>query len=345
MGRLSANNPTTPGWWGKTDGGVMKSLLRVVISLAFVGLLVFMIRKDIPTILQTLQNVNRPLFIFAVLVFLSTVAVLARRLKLIFAAEELALSLSQACNLTFIGYFFNNFLPTSVGGDIVKAMCAARITGNPVKSVTSVLMDRIFGLFTFILIPSISLFFMRGSMNPRVPVLVYSFLGFSIFCFFLLFHRGVARYFHFVERALNLFKLGTKVRQIYDGLHNFRNHKFVIAQAMLLSVLGQCVSIVALYLMALALGAPRNILVYFFLLIPVVHLISMLPSLNGLGIREMAYVYFLKNYIGTERAAALGILWLAVLILLSLIGGMIYLFRPDYHVRFKQAVTQAEGAA
>ncbi len=323
---------------------MIKSLLRVLVSLASVGLLVFMIRKDIPTILQTLQNVNRPLFIFAVLLFLSTVVILARRLKLIFAAEDLNISLSQACNLTFIGYFFNNFLPTSVGGDIVKAMCAARITGHPVKSVTSVVMDRIFGLFTFILIPSISLFFMRGSMNPTVPVVVYSFLVFSVLIFFLLFSRSLARRFYSVERALNFFKLGTKVRQIYDGLHNFRNHKFVIAQAMLLSILGQCVSIMVLYLMALALGAPRNTLVYFFLLIPVVHLISMLPSLNGLGIREMAYVYFLKNYIGTERAAALGIIWLAVLILLSLIGGMIYLFRHDYHVRFKQAVVKAEGA-
>lgn len=314
-------------------------------SLAFVGLLVFMIRKDIPTILQTLKNVNRPLFGFAVALFLSTTVILARRLKLIFGAEGLTISLAQACNLTFIGYFFNNFLPTSVGGDIVKAMCASRITGHPVKSVTSVLMDRIFGLFTFILIPSVSLFFLRGSMNPKVPVVVYSFLALSIFCFFLLFHRGVARRFHFVEKALNLFGLGSKARKIYDGLHNFRNHKHVIVQAMLLSIVGQCVSIFVLYLMGRALGAPPDTWIYFFLLIPVVHLISMLPSLNGLGIREMAYVYFLKNYIGTEKAAALSILWLAVLILLSLIGGMIYLFRHDYHIRFKQAANKAEATA
>ena len=81
---------------------------------------------------------------------------------------------------------------------------------------------------------------------------------------------------------------------------------------------------------------------YFFLLIPVVHLISMLPSLNGLGIREVAYVYFLKNHIGTETAAAVGILWLSLLIFLSLIGGLIYLFRHDYHIQFKKAVTKAE---
>ena len=317
-----------------------KSFLRVLVSLGFVGLLVYFVRDDIPTILNTLKNVNRPLFFLAVAIFFSTVLILAKRLQLIFAAEDVKISLGATCNLTFIGYFFNNFLPTSVGGDIVKAMCASRITGQPVKSVTSVLMDRIFGLFTFILIPSVSLFFV-SEMNPKVRIVVYSFLAFSIFCFFLLFNRSLARRFHFIEKLLNRIRLGTKVRRIYDGLHNFRNHRGVIVRAMGLSILGQSVSLFVIYLMGVALGAPRESLPYFFLLIPVVHLISMLPSLNGLGIREVAYVYFLKNHIGTEKAAAVGILWLAILIFLSLIGGLIYLFRHEYNIQFKKAVSKA----
>ena len=317
-----------------------KSLLRVLISLGFVGLLLYFVRDEIPTILNTLKNVNRPLFVMAVLIFLSTVVILAKRLQLIFAAEGVKIGLGTTCQLTFIGYFFNNFLPTSVGGDIVKAMCASRITGHPVKSVTSVLMDRIFGLFTFILIPSVSLFFV-SEINPKVQLVVYSFLFFSIGCFFLLFNRSVARRFHFIEWLLNRVRLGTKIRSIYDGLHNFRNHRGVIVRAMLLSITGQCVSLFVVYLMGVALGAPGESLPYFFLLIPVVHLISMLPSLNGLGIREVAYVYFLKSHIGTEKAAAVGILWLALLIFLSMIGGLLYLFRHDYHIQFKKAVSKS----
>lgn len=313
-----------------------KSLLRVLVSLGFLGLLIYFIRDEIPTIFSTLRNVDRKLFVLAILIYLSTVVVLSRRLQLIFAAEEVKISLGAACNLTFIGYFFNNFLPTSVGGDIVKAMCAARITGHPVKSVTSVLMDRIFGLFTFILIPSVSLFFVQ-EMNPKVQTVIYSFLIFSGLCFVLLFNRSVARQFHFVESLLDRIRLGSKARRIYDGLHNFRNHRGVIVQAMLLSVASQCVGLLSVYLLGVALGAPRETMPYFFLLIPVVHLISMLPSLNGLGIREVAYVYFLKGPIGTDRAAAIGILWLALLIFLSLIGGLIYLFRHDYHIQFKKA--------
>ena len=322
----------------------MKSTLpRLAISLFFLGLLFYLMRNDAPMIFQTLKNINRSLLIFSIFIFLLTVLILAKRLQLIFAAEDVNLRLIDSCNLTFVGYFFNNFLPTSIGGDIVKALCAARITQEPVKSVTSVLMDRIFGLFTFILIPSLSIFFLKNVVNPAVPVIIYSFLTFSISFFFLIFNRGLARRFKFVETLLNRFHVGSKIRKIYDGLHNFKHHKIVVLKAMLLSIVGQSVSIAVLYMLALALGTEAN-MIYFFITVPVVHLISMLPSLNGLGIRENAYVLFLSPYVGPHNAAALAILWLGLLFLLSLIGGIIYLVRHDYHIRFGKGAVLAENS-
>ena len=176
-----------------------KIVLRTLISLFFIGLLFYLVRGDVPEIARVLRNINRSLAAIAIAIFLFTVFVLAKRLQIIFEAEEIPISFLSAVNLTFIGYFFNNFLPTSVGGDIVKAMCASRVSGEPVKSFTSVLMDRIFGLFTFIMIPSISLlFFLKEIQNPTIPVLIYSFLAFSIFFFFLLFNRNIARPFQFI---------------------------------------------------------------------------------------------------------------------------------------------------
>jgi glycosyltransferase 2 family protein len=312
------------------------TILRVLVSISFIALLVYLMRDDFPVIAKTLRGADKSLILLSTAIFMSTVFLLAWRLRIIFRSSGLQIRFGQAVNLTFIGYFFNNFLPTSVGGDIVKAMCAARITGEAVSSVTSVVMDRIFGLFTFVLIPSISILFLSSMGNPAVPVVVYSFLGFSIFCFLLLFNRDLARRFHFVEAALNFVKLGQKFRKIYDGLHSFRNRKKIVFQSMLLSIVGQSVSIFVLYLVALSLGAERKTCIYFFILVPVVHLLSMLPSLNGLGIREGAYIYFLKGQIGADKAAALSILYLALLFFLSIIGGLIYLLKPGYHIRFKK---------
>lgn len=323
----------------------MKSMiLRVIVSAGFLFLLFYLMKDDLPTISRTLSGVDPKLTLLSVVLFLSTVLVLAKRLQLIFAAEDLTLSMRESTSLTFVGYFFNNFLPTSVGGDIVKAMCAAKVTGDPVRSVTTVLMDRIFGLFTFILIPSVSLlFYLKEIGNPMVPIVVYSFLAFSIVFFVVLFHPGAADKFSFVGAIVGRFAWGAKIKSIYQGLHAFRHHKGLIVKAMLLSLFGQSVSIFVLYLLAHALDARAGI-IYFYLLVPIVHLVSMLPSLNGLGIREGAYIYFLKPYIGAESAAALGILWLALLLLLSIIGGVIYVARPDYHIRLgRQGTPKEEG--
>jgi uncharacterized protein (TIRG00374 family) len=251
------------------------------------------------------------------------------------------MTLRESSSLTFVGYFFNNFLPTSVGGDIVKAMCASRVTGQAVKSVTSVFLDRIFGLFTFVLIPSVSLlFFLKQIDNPVVPVVIYSLLALSLLSFLVLFNKKAAGRLDFLRRLVERFHWGEKVKQVYEGLHNFKRHKIVVAQAMLLSILGQSVSICVLFLMAVGLGSRPHIL-YFFMLVPVVQLLSMLPSINGLGVREWGYVYFLSPYVGRENAAALGILWLGLLFVLSLIGGIIYLVRHDYHIRFGKSAGPA----
>ena len=317
----------------------MKTIfLRALVSFGFVALLFYVMRDDIPLIAHTLGHVNSALLAVSVLVFLSSVWILACRLQLIFDCKGLPISVPEAVRLTLVGNFFNNFLPTSVGGDIVKAMCAARVTKNTVSSVAGVLMDRIFGLFTFILIPSFTLlFYMKTVGNLLVPMVVYSLLIFSGFSFFLIFDRRLARRLGFVEKILARFGFAKKARQLYDGLHQFKNHPWVIAGAMGLSLVGQSVNILVLYTLALALGAHAS-MIYFFLLVPVVHLVSMLPSINGLGIREGAYVYFLAPYIGREYAAALSILWLGLLLLLSILGGLIYLVRQDYHIRLKEAV-------
>jgi hypothetical protein len=87
--------------------------------------------------------------------------------------------------------------------------------------------------------------------------------------------------------------------------------------------------------LAQALGAKPS-LVYFYLLIPVVNLIGMVPSLGGLGPREGAYALLLKDVIGAEQAIALSLLSLSVLFMFSVIGGIIYFVRSDYHFKFKE---------
>jgi hypothetical protein len=85
---------------------------------------------------------------------------------------------------------------------------------------------------------------------------------------------------------------------------------------------------------ALSIGSnlrPLDIL----LRMPLVSIMSMLPSVNGLGLREGATVIFFGSMIGKGHAFAVSILWLLVLSVTSILGGLIYAISPQFHVKLK----------
>ena len=316
-----------------------KTLLRTVVSIFFIGLLFYLMRKDIPNIAGTLSSANPVYLATGVALYAVSVLLLALRLRLIYGVQDTPISFRAAAEITFVGFFFNNFLPTAVGGDLVKAYCGGRITGERMKSFTSVLTDRLMGLFMFILIPSVTVFFLMDKLDPRIPVAIFAVLAGALAGAIFIFNRGIARRFGFLMGLFKRLNISDKVVMIYDGLHHFKNHKSTVALILGLSTCGQLLSIGSVYCFIRALSVGIDPF-YVILLTPIVSLMSMLPSINGLGVREGAFVYFFKSLIGLPQASALAILYLFLLLLMSLVGGVVYLFRHEYHFRLRE-ITEA----
>ena len=74
---------------------------------------------------------------------------------------------------------------------------------------------------------------------------------------------------------------------------------------------------------SLSLNIAFSVLV---VIVPIIFVVSLFPSINGLGIREGAYVYFLSEMVGRGNAFALSLLFLTLTLLLSLIGGLVYVW-------------------
>ncbi|MCM8798641.1 MAG: lysylphosphatidylglycerol synthase domain-containing protein, partial [Candidatus Omnitrophica bacterium] len=100
----------------------------------------------------------------------------------------------------------------------------------------------------------------------------------------------------------------------------------LIFTALYTSFLSQIFSTLVVAMLAKGLSIKIPLLLLF-LTLPLIAVVSMLPSLNGLGVREGAYVFFLGNYIGKEKALAIALLWLGVMLLVGLLGGCVYMFR------------------
>jgi hypothetical protein len=69
---------------------------------------------------------------------------------------------------------------------------------------------------------------------------------------------------------------------------------------------------------------------------PMVSIASLLSSINGLGVREGSTVVFFGRMMGRENALAVGILMFAVLLIVSVIGGIIYALSPQFKMKLKE---------
>lgn len=96
--------------------------------------------------------------------------------------------------------------------------------------------------------------------------------------------------------------------------------------AVLLSFVGQTVFVSTNYWISRSIGADINYGV-FFILIPVSSIVSMAPSIGGLGVREASLIYLFSRYLPSERALALTVLMDVIIYLFGIGSGVWYGFR------------------
>lgn len=306
--------------------GRLFSFLRIAISVILLGSLFWFMRSNIVDIWVTITRCNFVFIAIGLALLVVNVLILAYRLKLIFEGENICLSMSKAIQFTYIGYFFNNFMPTAVGGDIVKAHYAARDSGKKLQSYASVLMDRFIGLYSFLMVAAIALAVDNGKFQmAAIKPIVIGLLVVGIVGFVVVTNTVVAKAIEKILKRLKMMRLGERIHSVYSIVHDYRNRGGLVVKAVVVSVAAQSVNFVVVWLFFLSLGKTVS-LGNIFLIMPVVTFISMLPSLGGLGVREGATVAFFAPIVGKEPSFAVSLLLLLGLFFLSLIGGLVYVW-------------------
>ena len=130
-------------------------ILRIVIS---VGLLVYLIYiADISQIILAMRNLTLTSIMLSMLCFLGTIFFLSLRWQLLTQAYGLKVNYLKLVIFYFIGFFFNNFLPTSIGGDLGRAYYLAQKSGDRSASIGTVFLERMIGLLATLSLASVSL--------------------------------------------------------------------------------------------------------------------------------------------------------------------------------------------
>ena len=291
---------------------------------------------------ETISGVSI-VWLLASFVFMgTTIFIGVIRWRLVLAVQGLHLSLGRATGISLVAHFFNSFLLGSTGGDLLKAYFAAAETAHKkAEAVTTVVVDRLLGLFAMLLFVSL-----MALANWNVVMSQQRFMAMMLVVLGMLFASGLVVVLSFwagptgtrlkFEALLAKLPKGDVLVRCIEACHAFGEKPGflprVLGWSMLLSM--ACVlQIVALgFGLGLPMGEHFRVLL---LIVPAIICISALPiTPSGIGVRENLYVWLLSaTAIGIEAKAALSLSLLAFAgsLLWSLIGGAVYLAFRSRH--------------
>ncbi len=307
------------------------NILKIVVSLSLIAYLIYRYWGDIIDFLATVtsDDINFLFLFLSAFMHVTGLIISSVRWKALLRLHGVNPTINHLNGSLLIGVFLNNFLPSSIGGDTYRAYDGAKLKNSSwPKSITAILVERgtgVIGLFCFALL-SLSLGFRLTEFNAILAAVIALFVLVTIFLIFLL-NPKLLKHLNFLFRLKFMRKIKDKLKKIVDAFSVLGNKK-VLALVIFLSFLMEFNVIVHYYLVALALKIDISFISFLFM-VPIVLIIAMIPiSIGGIGIRENTTAYFLISFgIAPSKAAIFPLLVLLQLLLVSVIGGILFLIR------------------
>lgn len=262
------------------------------------------------------------------------------RWKILLREQGAELPFFGAWKLTFIGYFFNIFLPSGMGGDLVKAYYISTLfKDRGTEVVTSVFFDRLMGLSGLLAVAlldcAVMFLFFWDVFNTSLKSVALGIVGVSaLFVLFVLF--GVVLFSRRFRnsnaaRALaNIVPFKTTLSRIYTALHAYRKKPGLVLATLMLSMVCHAVPIFSSYIFALALGIDIPFYAFAFLM-PIIVSVNMIPGTPmNIGVTEGAFVILFGLVPGVSEEVAADCFWIGAMghgvrIGWGMLGGVFYI--------------------
>lgn len=302
-------------------------ILRVGVSVISLGFMFYTVRGEFVEALTHFHRLNWFFLASAVAVYFISLLIVTHRINIILVIQKIHLRFSRLYYLWVISSFFNLFLPSAVGGDIAKAYYIAKDSGKKIASVTSVLIDRFFGLMAVI---SIGFSAYLVGRNQVLDLKMGKILVWTVIIVFIFFLLVVSRRFSKPFKSLLLkfspLRLKHHLERFFEAVDLFRDRRADLFSVYFFSLAAQAAFVMLVYILARSIRIDLPITL-FFLFMPIITLVSMLPSIGGLGVREAATVYLFKNYVDLDQAVALSLIFDLFIYGIGIACGILYAIR------------------
>ena len=314
-------------------------LLKVVFS---VGILVYIFTRvvDLGDLWTNLREASVSYLVAAVAVYFLVQTLSAYRWYLLLKPLDIETGLPKILSLYYLGMYFNFFLPSAIGGDVFKVYYLNKETGRLSASTTSVFLDRDVGMGGLLIAATLVAAYGGTRIPPENGVLLaplFALIGVAFIAANLaLFYRPS---YNLLHRLLSLFRMkraDEKVERLFESVNSYRGQWGLCAVTLIISLGVQVGCAVVNMLAASAIGLhTQHGWIDYLVFIPAIGLIGMIPlSVNGAGWREASYILLFQSVAvgvgaqqATQQAATLSLLWLGIMVITSLPGGIIYIAR------------------
>lgn len=284
-----------------------KSLFKILVSVVLISIILYKVDRNV--LVENLKMLDLRYAPLIVGLLVANYVISSIRWKSLLQIHENTSHVSTLylIYLYFIGSFFNNFMPTSIGGDVYKIVKLSKKVGNAPIAFASTFVERFSGVLALLVL---SLFAMYQYIKwySILAVLAVG-VGFVV--------------------GLKILKVlstkSAKLQKLYEALSVYKNRKDIWAFAFFTSFLVQLCSVFTQYFIYMALGVQLPLL-YSLVVFPGIILASFfIPSLNGIGVQDSLYMSAFKAVgVPIELSLSASILHHLFRLGVSLIGGVLY---------------------
>lgn len=308
----------------------MKSLFKIALRLIITCLLLYLVlrRIDFDNIFNLLKNANMGFLWAAFCGYIVVYSLCALRWHWLLYEHNIKISYARTLAYYLIGFFYNNFLPTVIGGGVVRAFYAGR-NGKNHEAFSSMLVEIIIGGWTLIFYTLVvSVLWDSSLMNRNIILSMFAVFIVVSIGLYLFFEPKFMQKFRILIDKVRIFNLGDRLKNLYNAMCIYKDKKFSIVRVIAASFLLQIIIGVINLFIGLALGFKLPVMSY--MTYPaIIGIITTIPiTINGLGVREWGYKFFFSHLSGLtlEQAVILSLLFWFIGVISSLIGGIIFPF-------------------
>lgn len=264
--------------------------------------------RYVPGILSIFGTIKFGYLLGALALFFGALFLGSMRWQWLMESHGIHPGLWQVTRINWMGYLSNNVLPGSTGGDLVKALSIARRSpGKKTAAVMTVLLDRVVGFVSVILLGGIGVgikYFRDGVFDSsgRLVLLMATVVVVGGTFFFSRRVRKILR----VAEILDRVPLGKAIKKVDDAVFHYHRHKWQLTKCIGMGLLVWICTIVAIYLLGQSVAMPTAMIDYF-IFSPIIFTAgAVFPSIAGLGVLEGLFQH-LFGMAGAPAASAVAV--------------------------------------